>query len=98
MISYVAEFEKALQNLQLKTGKQEYHLSEDTFGIAANGTNIYGILRAPRGDATEAIVLLTSWRTNEERIDVGGVSLLMSLARYFKRIHLISSKKYSDMI
>ena len=74
-----------LQRLQLKTGQQNYSLSERLFGIGVNGTNVYGILRAPRGDATEAIVLSTSWRTIDGEIDIGGVSLLMSLAGYFKR-------------
>ena len=82
------EFEGLLRRLQLKTGRQTYALAEDTFGIGVNGTNVYGILRAPRGDATEAIVLSTSWKTIEGTVDLGGVSLLMSLARYFKRIPL----------
>jgi GPI-anchor transamidase subunit GAA1 len=72
--------------LQLKTGRQSYELSEDTFGIGVNGTNVYGILRAPRGDATEAIVLSSSWKTDDGLVDIGGVALLMSLAGYFKRI------------
>lgn len=75
-----------LQRLHLKTGQQRYDLPEKQFGIGANGTNVYGILRAPRGDATEAIVLSASWRTIDGKIDVGGVSLLLSLAGYFKRI------------
>ena len=74
-----------LHRLQLKTGQQEYKLSEKLFGIGVNGTNVYGILRAPRGDATEAIVLSSSWKTIDGEIDVGGVSLLLSLAGYFKR-------------
>ena len=83
--SYVAQFEKVLQGFRLKTGRQCYNLLAEDAGIAVNGTNIYGILRAPRGDATEAIVLSTCWRTSDGRIDLGGVSLLMSLAGYFKR-------------
>jgi glycosylphosphatidylinositol transamidase len=83
--SYVDQFEQILQRLQLKTGQQYYELPEDEFGIGVNGTNVYGILRAPRGDATEAIVLSTSWKTLDGSIDIGGVALLMSLARYFKR-------------
>ena len=84
-VSYVEQFEEMLARLQLKTGQQSYELAEDVAGIAVNGTNVYGILRAPRGDATEAIVLSTSWRTIDGHIDVGGVALLMSLAGYFKR-------------
>lgn len=83
--SYIDQFEEILRRLQLKTGRQSYALSEDVFGIGVNGTNVYGILRAPRGDATEAIVLSTSWKTEDGLVDVGGVSLLMSLAGYFRR-------------
>ena len=85
IISYVQQFDQFLQSLQIKTGRQYYELSEDVFGIGVNGTNVYGVLRAPRGDATEAIVLSTSWKTLDGHTDVGGVSLLMSLARYFER-------------
>lgn len=80
------EFESLLQSFQLKTALQYYQLSESVAGIGVNGTNVYGILRAPRGDATEAIVLSASWKTNDGRVDVGGVALLMSLAGYFKRM------------
>jgi hypothetical protein len=82
---YVREFERLLQSFQLKTALQYYQLSESAAGIGVNGTNVYGILRAPRGDATEAIVLSASWKTSDGRVDVGGVALLMSLAGYFKR-------------
>jgi hypothetical protein len=82
---YVRESERLLQSFQLKTALQYYQLSEGAAGIGINGTNVYGILRAPRGDATEAIVLSASWKTSDGRVDVGGVALLMSLAGYFKR-------------
>ena len=83
-----------LHRLQLKTGQQNYDLPEKSFGIGVNGTNVYGILRAPRGDATEAIVLSTSWRTIEGEIDIGGVSLLMCLAGYFKRNASIARRTF----
>ena len=74
-----------MKSFHLKTAQQTYDLSEERFGIGVNGTNVYGVLRAPRGDATEAIVLSTSWKTVEGEIDIGGVSLLMALAGYFRR-------------
>ena len=83
MCSYVTQFDEMLTRLQLKTGQQPYEVNVS--GINVNGTNVYGILRAPRGDATEAIVLSSCWRTNEGLVDVGGVALLLSLAGYFKR-------------
>jgi GPI-anchor transamidase subunit GAA1 len=82
----VDRFENVLQRLQLKTGRQEYRLSADIARAPVNGTNIYGILRAPRGDATEAIVIATSWKTSDGRVDTGGVALLMGLAGYFRRM------------
>jgi GPI-anchor transamidase subunit GAA1 len=85
-LSYVNQFEEVLKSLHLKTGQQSYVLKEEVSGIAVNGTNVYGILRAPRGDATEAIVLSSSWKTIDGEVDVGGVALLMSLAGYFRRI------------
>lgn len=85
--SYVAQFDEMLTRLQLKTGQQPYEVNVS--GISVNGTNVYGILRAPRGDATEAIVLSSSWRTSEGLVDVGGVALLLSLAGYFKRKSLL---------
>lgn len=75
-----------LQGLQLKTAKNDYRLEKNRVGLTINGTNVYGILRAPRGDATEAIVISTSWKTLEGKVDLGGVSLLLSLAGYFRRI------------
>ena len=87
MTSYVEQFKEILQRLQLKTAQQDYNLEEKRCGMTVNGTNVYGILRAPRGDATEAIVLSTSWKTSDGAIDIGGVALLMSLAGYFKRMY-----------
>ena len=83
--SYVGQFEHVLQGLQLKTGQQHYHLTRKNVSLAVNGTNVYGILKAPRGDATEAIVISTSWKLASGEVDLGGVSLLMSLAGYFRR-------------
>lgn len=84
--SYIEKFEAVLQGLQLKTAKNVYRLDKNRVGLTINGTNVYGILRAPRGDATEAIVISTSWKTLEGKVDLGGVSLLLSLAGYFRRI------------
>ncbi|SZF03941.1 unnamed protein product [Blumeria hordei] len=54
------------------------------------GENIYAILHAPRGDATEAIVLVGAWRNVEEEFNRSGIALLLTLARYFKRWSLWS--------
>lgn len=49
------------------------------------GENIYAILHAPRGDATEAIVLVGPWRNMKGELNRSGVPLVLTLARYFKR-------------
>lgn len=46
---------------------------------------MYGILQAPRGDATEAIVLVAAWKSMEGELNRNGVALALTLARYFKR-------------
>ncbi|OLL22816.1 GPI transamidase component gaa1, partial [Neolecta irregularis DAH-3] len=42
-------------------------------------------LRAPRGDATEAIILAAPYRNSRGDLNEGGIALLMTLARYFER-------------
>jgi glycosylphosphatidylinositol transamidase len=54
------------------------------------GENVYGILQAPRGDATEAIVLVAAWKSIDGRHNSNGVGLALTLARYFKRWSLWS--------
>lgn len=42
------------------------------------------MIHAPRGDATEAIVLVAALRTVDDELNVNGVALALTLARYFK--------------
>jgi glycosylphosphatidylinositol transamidase len=55
-----------------------------------SGENIYAILQAPRGDATEAIVLVAAWKNAANETNANGVALALTLARYFKRWSLWS--------
>ena len=66
--------------------KYEYHAAGSTY----NGENVYAILHAPRGDATEAIVLVAAWRSIDGDFNQSGVALALALARYFKRWSLWS--------
>ena len=50
------------------------------------GENVYSILQAPRGDATEAIVLMAAWKNAKGELNKNGVALALTLARYFKRM------------
>ncbi|MCJ1471543.1 Glycosyl phosphatidyl inositol protein transamidase complex subunit [Lambiella insularis] len=72
----------------LKVARQKYEYQ--TAGNAYGGENIYSILHAPRGDATEAIVLVAAWRNMDDELNQSGVALVLTLARYFKRWSLWS--------
>ena len=52
-----------LRRQGLETATQLYAVQSQD-GIYENKTNIYAILKAPRGDATEAMVLSSSWKTS----------------------------------
>lgn len=72
----------------LKVARQSYEYK--SAGETYKGENIYAILHAPRGDATEAIVLVGAWRNIEGKLNRSGVALVLTLARYFKRWSLWS--------
>lgn len=60
--------------------KYKYKAAGNTF----EGENVYAILHAPRGDATEAIVLVAAWTNMDGELNQSGVALALTLARYFK--------------
>lgn len=63
------------------------------------GQNVYSIIHAPRGDATEAIVLVAAWRTIDGELNLNGVTLALTLARYFKStsfLRIIHQKSNAD--
>lgn len=68
------------------TQKYEYEVA----GQLYKGENVYAILNAPRGDATEAIVLVAAWTNMDGDLNQGGVALVLTLARYFTRWSLWS--------
>ncbi|KAI9822894.1 MAG: Glycosyl phosphatidyl inositol protein transamidase complex subunit [Thelocarpon impressellum] len=72
----------------LKVARQKYQYTSS--GKTLSGENVYSILYAPRGDATEAIVLVAAWRNMDGELNQSGVALLLTLARYFKRWSLWS--------
>ncbi|KAL6923828.1 hypothetical protein ACHAP8_011303 [Fusarium lateritium] len=80
--------DKILTGVGLKVGRQNY--TYNSAGHEYSGQNLYAILQAPRGDATEAIVLVAAWKNVEEQLNRNGVSLALTLARYFKRWSLWS--------
>ncbi|KAI8677963.1 hypothetical protein NCS55_00515100 [Fusarium keratoplasticum] len=80
--------DEILTGVGLKVGRQNY--TYHSAGHEYSGQNLYAILQAPRGDATEAIVLVAAWKTIEEQLNRNGVSLALTLVRYFKRWSLWS--------
>ncbi|OJJ49164.1 hypothetical protein ASPZODRAFT_150101 [Penicilliopsis zonata CBS 506.65] len=82
------KIQSALRAAGLKVATQNYEYT--SAGITHQGQNVYAIVQAPRGDATEAIVLVATWKTVEEELNLNGVSLALTLARYFKRWSLWS--------
>ncbi|PHH72022.1 hypothetical protein CDD83_5043 [Cordyceps sp. RAO-2017] len=82
------QLEAILQSVGIKSGRQNY--TYYSAGAVFNGENVYGILQAPRGDATEAIVVVAAWRSIDGEPNHNGVALALTLARYFKRWSLWS--------
>ncbi|RCI07536.1 hypothetical protein L249_1648 [Ophiocordyceps polyrhachis-furcata BCC 54312] len=82
------EVETMLKGVGIKVGRQNY--TYHSAGATFTGENVYGILQAPRGDATEAIVLIAAWKNIEGKLNRNGVALALTLARYFKRWSLWS--------
>ncbi|KFY33420.1 hypothetical protein V494_07634 [Pseudogymnoascus sp. VKM F-4513 (FW-928)] len=82
------KLEGFFQAAGLKTARQRFEYT--SAGNRHHGENLYAILHAPRGDATEAIVLVGAWRNMEGDLNRSGVALVLTLARYFKRWSLWS--------
>ncbi|RKF54199.1 GPI transamidase component GAA1 [Golovinomyces cichoracearum] len=82
------KLEEFLKASGLKVGRQSY--SYQSAGETFSGENIYAILHAPRGDATEAIVLVGAWKNLDGELNRSGIALILTLARYFKRWSLWS--------
>lgn len=77
------KLESILTGFGVKVGRQNY--TYHSAGQKYTGENVYGILQAPRGDATEAIVLVAAWKSMDEQLNRNGIALVLTLARYFKR-------------
>ncbi|EAW06904.1 GPI-anchor transamidase subunit GAA1 [Aspergillus clavatus NRRL 1] len=82
------KIQSILRAAGLKVATQKYEYTSS--GITHEGQNTYAIIHAPRGDATEAIVLVAAWKTTDGELNLNGVSLALTLARYFKRWSLWS--------
>ena len=74
---------RMIQEIGLEPATQQYKF--EVAGEEISGTNVYGLLRGPRADATEAMVLIAAWRNFDGQMNWSGVALALSIARYFKR-------------
>lgn len=77
------------EDIGLTTARHDWELRVGE-ELKGNGTNVYGILHAPRGDHTEAMVLVAPWISKDGQFNDGGVALVIALARYFKKWSLWS--------
>ncbi|KAL2134618.1 hypothetical protein VTI74DRAFT_11360 [Chaetomium olivicolor] len=82
------KLEPIVKGLGLKTARQNF--TYDAAGRTYSGENLYAILQAPRGDATEAIVLVAAWENVKGELNRNGIPLALTLLRYFKRWSLWS--------
>jgi glycosylphosphatidylinositol transamidase len=81
-IRVTAKLDEIFKSAGLKVARQKYEYTSS--GKRYLGENVYSILHAPRGDATEAVVLVAAWRNMNGELNESGVALVLTLARYFK--------------
>ncbi|KAI9707248.1 MAG: Glycosyl phosphatidyl inositol protein transamidase complex subunit [Candelina mexicana] len=86
--SIIRKLTEIFESSGLKTARQKY--SYTSSGRTYAGENVYAILHAPRGDATEAIVLVAGWLNDDGELNQSGIAIVLTLARYFKRWSLWS--------
>ncbi|ODQ68424.1 YLR088Wp-like protein [Nadsonia fulvescens var. elongata DSM 6958] len=74
---------KWFENIGLKTSTHSWSVEHNDDRV--NGSNVYAILHAPRGDTTGAIVLAAPWINQDGKYNDGGIALLVALSKYLKR-------------
>jgi glycosylphosphatidylinositol transamidase len=67
---------KEFDQIRLKSFTQSFTYNNDT------GYNVMGVLRAPRADGTESIVISAPWTCGDGQDNSYGIGLLMSLAQF----------------
>lgn len=78
-----ATIQEWFENIGLKTSVHDWELNYGS--DKRSGSNVYGILHAPRGENTEAMVLVAPWLNQDGEYNDGGVSLVVALARYLSK-------------
>lgn len=72
-------------NAEVASWFQEFGIKTALYKDKDYGETLYGIMHASRGDGTEAMVIAAPWYTEEDKYNVGGVALTISMARFFSR-------------
>lgn len=81
-----AESNPALESWLTDLGLKMTHYNDPK----TNSSTLYGVMRATRGDNTEAVVLAVPYFTSTEETNIGGMALAPALARYFNRMSIWS--------
>ncbi|KAJ3349310.1 hypothetical protein HDU91_006403 [Kappamyces sp. JEL0680] len=78
-----AELKDHFDLLGMDTSLQHFSLSRDD--VEWTGANVHGILRSPRADGTESILLVAPQRCGTGGDNNNGVNILLSFAAFAKR-------------
>lgn len=73
------------RNELMSTWLQEFGTKTAIYHDEQHGDTLYGILHAPRGDGTEAMLLTVPWSNTDGMLNVGAASLAVALGRFFSR-------------
>ncbi|KAJ1982423.1 Glycosyl phosphatidyl inositol protein transamidase complex subunit [Dimargaris verticillata] len=85
-VAYVFEW---LQRLGYHAETQSFQYTQTFVNQTWAGTNVHGVLHAPRADTTEALMLVAPWRfaTDPNRSNLSGVAHVLALAQYFRELN-----------
>jgi GPI-anchor transamidase subunit GAA1 len=80
--SHTQFIDTQFQLLGFETTVQNYSSTIDDNTVFAQ--NVHGILRTPRAEGTECIIISAPFKTSDGSINKNGIILLFNIARFFK--------------
>ncbi|CAG8434789.1 11747_t:CDS:10 [Ambispora gerdemannii] len=87
-IERTAYIESELRKAGIKTGTQNFTVN--ALGKEISGVNVFGVLSAPRGDGTEALVLSAPWISKDGKtVNINGVAAILSIGKFFQSTDII---------
>jgi glycosylphosphatidylinositol transamidase len=75
--------ESEFKSLGLDTNIQ--HFTSFVNGSSRTAQNVHGILRSPRAEGTECIIMSAPWKTMNGDSNRHGIHLILNIAKYFKK-------------